>query len=107
MTYKEAWCKIVSEISNTYDEEVKEALFMLANAAKRQDEEVEALSHLVENPYFVGFDKKDICCCKKDVSEEKLNEVKNKPVSILDKDAWNENALKQYEEMKFEEQKLK
>lgn len=36
MTYKEAWCKIVSEISNTYDDEVKEVLFMLAEAASKQ-----------------------------------------------------------------------
>lgn len=99
MTYKEAWCKIVSEINNTYDEEVEEALFMLAVAAKRQDDETEALSHLVENPYFAGFGKKDICCCKKDESEEKLNEIKNKPIDILDKDVWNVNAF----EPKFEE----
>lgn len=38
MTHKEAWCKIVSEISNTYDDEVKEALFMLAEAASKQQE---------------------------------------------------------------------
>lgn len=75
MTYKEAWCRIVSEIDNTYDEEIKEAMFMLAVAAKRQDEEVEALSHLVENPYFVGFGKNDVCCCKKDEFEEKFDEI--------------------------------
>ena len=38
MTYKEAWCRIVSEINNTYDDEVKEALFMLAVAAEKQQE---------------------------------------------------------------------
>lgn len=81
MTYKEAWCKIVSEISNTYDEEIKEALFMLAVAANMAD----ATLHL----------------------SEKLNEIENKPISILDKDAWNVNVLKQSKEMKFEEQELK
>lgn len=77
MTYKEAWCKIVSEISNTYDDEVKEAMFMLAVAANMAD----ATLHLTE----------------------KLNEIENKSVSILDKDAWNVNVLKQYKEMKSEE----
>ena len=75
MTYKEAWCKIVSEISNTYDDEIKQALFMLAVAANMADTTV----HLTE----------------------KLNEIENKPVSILDKDAWNANALKQSEEQKL------
>lgn len=77
MTYKEAWCKIVSEISNTYDEEVKGAMFMLAVAANMAD----ATLHLTE----------------------KLNEIENKPISILDKDACNVNVLKQYKEMKSEE----
>lgn len=77
MTYKEAWCKIVSEISNTYDDEVKEAMFMLAVAANMAD----ATLHLTE----------------------KLNEIENKPISILDKDAWNVNVSKQYKEMKSEE----
>ena len=52
MTYKEAWCKIVSEISNTYDEEVKGALFMLAEAASKQQEFVDiqkqALDQMME-----------------------------------------------------------
>lgn len=68
MTYKEAWCKILSEIGNTYDDEVKDALFMLAVAANM----TEATSHLVE----------------------KLNEIENKPISILDRDEWNVNAIK-------------
>ena len=72
MTYKEAWCKVVNEISSTYDDEVKEALFMLAVAANMADTTL----HLTE----------------------KLNEIENKPVSILDKDAWNVNVLKQFEE---------
>ena len=63
MTYKEAWCKIVSEISNTYDDEVKEALFMLAVAAKSQD------------------DKTSVSV----LSAEKLEEIKNIPIGILDK----------------------
>lgn len=75
MTYKEAWCRIVSEISNTYDDEVKEALFMLAVAANMAD----ATLHL----------------------SEKLNEIENKPISILDKDAWNVNVLKQSGEHKL------
>lgn len=77
MTYKEAWCKIVSEISNTYDDEIKDALFMLAVAANMAD----ATIHL----------------------SEKLNEIENKPISILDKDAWNVNVIK----TKFEEQQPK
>lgn len=52
MTYKEAWCKIVSEISNTYDDEVKEALFMLAEAASKQQEfadiQKQALDQMME-----------------------------------------------------------
>lgn len=52
MTYKEAWCKIVSEISSTYDDEVKEALFMLAEAASKQQEFVDiqkqALDQMME-----------------------------------------------------------
>lgn len=59
MTYKEAWCRIVSEIDNTYDEEIKEAMFMLAVAANMADTTL----HL----------------------SEKLNEIENKPVNILDK----------------------
>ena len=68
MNYKEAWCKIVSEISNTYDDEIKEALFMLAVAANM----TEAMSR----------------------SLDKLNENGNKSISILDKDAWNANVIK-------------
>lgn len=64
MTYKEAWCKIVSEISNTYDDETKEALFMLAFAAKTQDDKTSISVSLTEN----------------------LKEIKNMPISILDKD---------------------
>lgn len=71
MTYKEAWCKIVSEISNTYDDEVKEALFMLAVAAKRQDDKILVSPLLTEN----------------------LKDIKDKPVSILDKITWNVNAV--------------
>lgn len=81
MTYKQAWCRIVSEIDNTYDEEIKEAMFMLAVAANMAD----ATLHL----------------------SEKLNKIENKPISILDKDAWNVNVLKQSEEMKSGEQELK
>lgn len=68
MTYKEAWCRIVSDINNTYDDEVKEAMFMLAVAANMAD----ATLHL----------------------SGKLNEIENRPVSILDKDAWNANVIK-------------
>lgn len=79
MTYKEAWCKIVSEISNTYDDEIKEALFILAEAASRQqNDKVLSSTPLAENPYFAGL-------CKKDEFEKKLKEIKNIPISILDK----------------------
>lgn len=81
MTYKEAWCRIFSEISNTYDDEVQEALFMLAVAAKRQD------------------DKTSVSV----LSAEKLEEIKNIPISILDKNTQDVNAA----ELKFEEYKLK
>ena len=49
MAYKEAWRKIVSEISNTYDDETKEALFMLAVAAKTQDDKTSISVSLTEN----------------------------------------------------------
>lgn len=75
MTYKEAWCRIVSDINNTYDDEVKEAMFMLAVAANMAD----ATLHL----------------------SGKLNEIENMPISILDKDAWNVNVLKQSEEQEL------
>lgn len=75
MTYKEAWCRIVSEIDNTYDEEIKEAMFMLAVAANMADTTLRL--------------------------SEKLNEIENNPVSILDKDAWNVNVLKQSEEQEL------
>ena len=81
MTYKEAWCKIVSEISNTYDDETKEALFMLAAAAKAQDDKTSISVPLAGN----------------------LKEIKNMPISILDKDKWNANVIK----TKLDEQKLK
>ena len=81
MTYKEAWCKIVSEISNTYDDETKEALFMLAFAAKTQDD---------KNYILVP-------------STENLKEIKNMPINILDKDTWNANVIK----TKLDEQKLR
>lgn len=68
MTYKEAWCRIVSEIDSTYDEEIKEAMFMLAVAANMADTTL----HL----------------------SEKLNEIENKPVNILDKITWNANVIK-------------
>lgn len=81
MTYKEAWCKVVSEISNTYDDETKEALFMLAVAAKTQDDKTSISVSLTEN----------------------LKEIKNMPINILDKDTWNANVIK----TKLDEQKLK
>lgn len=96
MTCKEAWCKILNEIDNTYDDETREALFMLAIASQRQDDETKALSHLIENPYAVSFDKKDVCCCKEDNTKEKSDHI-----SIFDKDRWNVNALKQFEEQKL------
>lgn len=68
MTYKEAWCRIVSEIDNTYDEEIKEAMFMLAVAA-----------NMADTTLYLS---------------EKLNKIENKPISILDKDTWNVNVIK-------------
>ena len=81
MTYKEAWYKIVGEISNIYDDETKEALFMLAFAAKTQDDKNYTLVPSTEN----------------------LKEIKNMPINILDKDIWNANVIK----TKLDEQKLR
>ena len=38
MSYQEAWKIIFSAIENTYEDSVKEALFVLAKAAIKQDE---------------------------------------------------------------------
>lgn len=38
MTYQEAWKIVLGAVENTYDDNVKEALFLLAEAASRQDE---------------------------------------------------------------------
>lgn len=38
MTYQEAWKIILGVIENTYEDNVKEALFLLAEVAARQDE---------------------------------------------------------------------
>lgn len=38
MTYQEAWKIILGAVENTYEDNVKEALFLLAEAAARQDE---------------------------------------------------------------------
>lgn len=38
MTYQEAWKIVLSAVENTYEDNVKEALFLLAEAAARQDE---------------------------------------------------------------------
>ena len=38
MTYQEAWKIVLGAVENTYEDSVKEALFLLAEAAARQDE---------------------------------------------------------------------
>lgn len=38
MTYQEAWKIVLGAVENTYEYNVKEALFLLAEAAARQDE---------------------------------------------------------------------
>lgn len=38
MTYQEAWKIVLGAVDNTYEDNVKEALFLLAEAAARQDE---------------------------------------------------------------------
>jgi len=37
MTYQEAWKIVLGAIENTYEDNVKEALFLLAEAASMQD----------------------------------------------------------------------
>lgn len=38
MTYQEAWKVILGALESTYDDNVKDALFLLAEAASKQDE---------------------------------------------------------------------
>ena len=38
MTYQEVWKIVLGAVENTYEDNVKEALFFLAEAASRQDE---------------------------------------------------------------------
>lgn len=38
MSYQEAWKVILGALESTYDDSVKEALFLLAEAASKQDE---------------------------------------------------------------------
>lgn len=38
MTYQEAWKIILGAVENTYEDNIREALFLLAEAAARQDE---------------------------------------------------------------------
>lgn len=38
MTYQEAWKIILGAVENTYEDNVKDALFLLAEAASKQDE---------------------------------------------------------------------
>lgn len=38
MTYQEAWKVILGAVENTYEDNVKDALFLLAEAASKQDE---------------------------------------------------------------------
>lgn len=38
MTYQEAWKIILGAVENAYDDNVKDALFLLAEAASKQDE---------------------------------------------------------------------
>ena len=52
MTYQEAWKIILGAIENTYEDNVKDALFLLAEAASKQDElegiRKEALNQMLE-----------------------------------------------------------
>ena len=52
MTYQEAWKIILGAVENTYEDNVKEALFLLAEAAAMMDEEQEcrqmALDQMME-----------------------------------------------------------
>lgn len=38
MTYQEAWKIVLGAVENTYEDNIKEALFLLAESAARQDE---------------------------------------------------------------------
>lgn len=38
MSYQEAWKAILGALESTYDDNVKDALFLLAEAASKQDE---------------------------------------------------------------------
>lgn len=52
MTYQEAWKIILGAVENTYEDNVKKALFLLAEAAAVMDEEQEckevALDQIIE-----------------------------------------------------------
>lgn len=52
MTYQEAWKIVLGAVENTYEDNVKEALFLLAEAAAVMDEEQEckdiALNQILE-----------------------------------------------------------
>lgn len=52
MTYQEAWKIILGAVENTYEDNVKDALFLLAEAASKQDElegiRKEALNQMLE-----------------------------------------------------------
>ncbi len=52
MTYQEAWMIVLGAVENTYEDNVKEALFLLAEAAAMMDEEQEcremALDQMME-----------------------------------------------------------
>lgn len=52
MTYQEAWKIILGALESTYDDNVKDALFLLAEAASKQDEleemRKEALNQMLE-----------------------------------------------------------
>ncbi len=52
MTYQEAWKVILGAVENTYEDNVKDALFLLAEAASKQDEleeiRKEALNQMLE-----------------------------------------------------------
>lgn len=52
MTYQKAWKIILGAVENTYEDNVKDALFLLAEAASKQDElegiRKEALNQMLE-----------------------------------------------------------
>ena len=52
MSYQEAWKVILGALESTYDDNVKDALFLLAEAASKQDEleemRKEALNQMLE-----------------------------------------------------------